>query len=63
MNDKPVFVSQVEIEKWWRISLWISGSHAVDNFHANPDRQHIFDDFVEGLIATNEEVVQLLHEH
>ena len=63
MNDKPVLVSQAEIEERRRISAWITGSHAVDNLHANPDTQHIFDDFVEGRIATNEEVVQLLHEH
>lgn len=62
-DDRPVLVSQAEIEERRRISAWIRGSHAVDNLHPNPDTQHIFDDFVEGRIATNEEVVQLLHEH
>lgn len=63
MNDKPVLVSQAEVEKRRRTSAWIRGSHAVDNLCPNPDTQYIFDDFVEGRIATNEEVAQLLHEH
>ena len=62
-DDRPILVSDSEIAKRKHINAWIRGSHAVDNLHPNPDTQHIFDDFVEGRIATNEEVVQLLHEH
>lgn len=62
-DDRPILVSDSEIAKRKHINAWIRGSHAVDNLHSNPDTQHIFDDFVEGRIATNEEVVQLLHEH
>lgn len=62
-DDRPVLVSQKEIEKRRQIGAWIRGSHAVDNLHANPDTQHIFNDWVEGRIATTEEVKQRLHEH
>ncbi|GAA0800885.1 hypothetical protein GCM10009110_09890 [Psychrobacter piscatorii] len=62
-DDRPILVSQAEIEERRRISAWIRGSHAVDNLHANPDTQYLFDDFVEGRIATTEEVNQLLHAH
>lgn len=62
-DDRPVLVSQAEIEERRRIGAWIRGSHAVDNLHANPDTQHIFKDYEEGRIATTEEVTQLLHEH
>ena len=62
-DDRPVLVSREEIEKRRQIGAWIRGSHAVDNLHANPDTMHIFNDYEEGRIATNEEVVQLLHAH
>ena len=62
-DDRPVLVSQAEIEERRRIGAWIRGSHAVDNLHANPDTQHIFKNYEEGIIATTEEVTQLLHEH
>ena len=62
-DDRPVIVSQAEIEKRRCVSAWIRGSHNVDNLRANSETQHIFDDFVEGRIATNEEVNQLLHAH
>ena len=56
-------MSQAEIAKRKRINAWSLGSFAVDNIPVNPETQHIFDDFVEGRIATNEEVKQMLHEH
>ncbi|MEN6671351.1 antitoxin VbhA family protein [Psychrobacter sp. B38] len=62
-DDRPILVSQAEIEKRRQIGAWIRGSHAVDNLHANPDTLHIFRDYEEGRIATTEEVNQLLHEH
>lgn len=62
-DDRPVLVSLEEVEKRRQIGAWIRGSHAVDNLHPNPDTQHIFNDYEEGRIATNEEVVQLLHAH
>jgi hypothetical protein len=62
-DDRPILVSEAEIAKRRRINAWIRGSHNVDNLRANPETQHIFDDFVEGRIATNEEVNQLLHAH
>lgn len=62
-DDRPILVSEQEIEKRRQIGAWIRGSHAVDNLHANPDTLHIFKDFEEGRIATSKEVKQLLHEH
>jgi len=62
-DDRPILVSQAEIEERRRISAWIRGSHNVDNLHANPDTQHIFDDFANGKIATSKEVKELLHAH
>ena len=62
-DDRPILVSEQEIEKRRQIGAWIRGSHAVDNLHANPDTLHIFKDYEEGRIATTEEVRQLLHEH
>lgn len=64
MNDKPVVVSQAEIAKRRRINADTLASFALSDLSApNPETQHIFNDWVEGRIATNEEVVQLLHEH
>ena len=64
MKDKPVLVSEAEIAKRRRINAETLASFALSDLPpANPETQHIFDDFVEGRIATNEEVVQLLHEH
>lgn len=62
-DDRPILVSEAEIAKRRRINAWIRGSHAVDNLRANPDTQHIFDDFEEGKIATSAEVNALLHVH
>ncbi|AMT97383.1 MULTISPECIES: antitoxin VbhA family protein [Psychrobacter] len=62
-DDRPILVSQEEIEKRRRITSSTLASFAVDNIPINPDTQHIFKDFVEGKIATNEEVTALLHAH
>ncbi len=63
VDVRPILVSQQEIEKRRRISAITSASFAVDNIPINPDTQHIFKDFLEGKIATNEEVTALLHAH
>lgn len=62
-DDRPILVSQEEIEKRRRITSSTLASFAVDNIPINPDTQHIFKDFEEGKIATNEEVTALLHAH
>ncbi len=62
-DDRPVLVSEAEIAKRRHSNALTAGSFAVDNIPANPDTQHLFDDFVEGRIATNEELTQLLHAH
>ncbi|WP_201510407.1 antitoxin VbhA family protein [Psychrobacter alimentarius] len=64
MKNKPVLVSEAEIANRRRINAETLASFALSDLPpANPETQHIFDDWVEGRIATNEEVVQLLHEH
>lgn len=60
-DNRPILVSRQEIEKRKRINADILASFAVDNIPVNPDTQYIFEDFVEGRIATNEEVGELLH--
>ena len=60
-DNRPILVSRQEIEKRKRINADILASFAVDNIPVNPDTQYIFEDFVEGRIATNEEVGELLY--
>ena len=62
-DDRPILVSQQEIDERRRIMAITSGSFAVDNLPINPDTQHIFKDFEEGKIATITEVEALLHAH
>lgn len=62
-DDRPILVSQQEIEERRRIMALTSASFAVDNLPVNPDTQHIFKDYKEGRIATIEEVKALLHAH
>lgn len=62
-GTRPVLVSRAEIAKRHRITAMTLASFAVDNIPVNPDTQHIFQDFVDGRIATNEEVDELLHAH
>ncbi|MFK3990027.1 antitoxin VbhA family protein [Psychrobacter sp. NPDC064578] len=61
--DRAVLVSQDEIAKRRHANAITAGSFSVGNFSVNPDTQHIFEDFVEGRIATIEEVYELLHAH
>lgn len=63
IGDRPILVSQQEIEKRRRITASTLASFAVDNIRVNPDTQHIFKDFEEGKIATSKEVKALLHAH
>jgi len=49
-DDRPILVSQKEIEKRCYINGDTLASFAVDN----PDTRHIFKDFVEGKITKNE---------
>ena len=63
IDDRPIIVSQQEIEKRRRINFDTLASFAVDNIPVNPDTQHIFKDFEEGRIATSKEVKALLHAH
>ena len=62
-DDRPILVSQQEIEERRRIMAITSGSFAGDNLPINPDTQHIFKDYEEGRIATIKEVIALLHAH
>ena len=62
-DDRPILVSEAEIAKRRRITADTLASFAVDNIPVNPETQYIFDDFVEGKIATNAEVKALLHDH
>ncbi|MGP5408453.1 antitoxin VbhA family protein [Psychrobacter celer] len=62
-DDRPIIVSQQEIEKRRRINFDTLGSFAVDNIPSNPATQRIFQDFEEGKIATSKEVKALLHAH
>lgn len=55
VDDRPILVSQQEIDKRRCINEFTMGSFAVDNIPVNPDTQHFFRDYVEGRIATNEE--------
>lgn len=50
-----VKVSQEEIAKRRNIQRLVLGSIAVDNSPINPETRYIFNDFVEGRIATIEE--------
>lgn len=61
VDDRPVLMSQTEIDKRRFINADTLASFAVDNIPINPDTQHIFRDFVEGRIATSKEVKELLH--
>lgn len=63
IDDRPIIVSQQEIEKRRRINFDTLASFAIDNIPVNPDTQHIFKDFEEGRIATSKEVKALLHAH
>ncbi len=63
IDDRPILVSQKEIEKRRRINASTLASFAVNNIPINPDTQHIFKDFEEGKIATSKEVKTLLHAH
>ena len=63
VDDRPILVSQQEIDKRRCINEFTMGSFAVDNIPVNPDTQHFFHDYVEGRIATNEELKNLLHQH
>lgn len=62
-DDRPILVSQQEIEERRYIMAITSASFAVDNLPVNPDTQHIFKDYQEGRIATIKEVIALLHAH
>lgn len=62
-DDRPILVSQQEIEERRYIMAITSGSFAVDNLPINPDTQHIFKDYEEGRIATIKEVEALLYAH
>lgn len=63
IDDRPILVSQKEIEKRRRITASTLASFAVGNIPINPDTQHIFKDFEEGKIATSREVKALRHAH
>lgn len=63
-DDRPILVSDAEIAKRRRMNADTLASFALSELPpANPDTRHIFDDWVEGRIATIEEVTQMLHEH
>lgn len=63
VDNRPILVSQQEIDKRRYANEITMGSFAVDNIPMNPDTQHFFRDYVEGRIATNEDLVNLLHEY
>ena len=63
IDNRPILVSQAEIAKRRHANAVTAGSFSVGNFSVDPDTQHIFEDFVEGRIATIEEVYELLHAH
>lgn len=54
-SSQRIQVSQEEIAKRRNIQRLVLGSIAVDNSPINPDTRYIFNDFVEGKIATIEE--------
>ena len=54
-SSQRIQVSQEEIAKRRNIQRLVLGSIAVDNSPINPDTRYIFNDFVEGRIATIEE--------
>ena len=62
-NDRPILVSQKEIEKRRRTTASNLASFAVDNIPINSDTQHIFKDFEEGKISINKQEKALLHAH
>lgn len=61
--NRPVLVSHAEIANRRQADALTAASFAVDNIPANPDTQYLFRDYVEGRIATNQELTKLLHEH
>lgn len=63
IDDRTILVIQAEIAKRRYANTMTAGIFSVGNFPINPDTQHIFEDFVEGRIATIEEVYELLHAH
>lgn len=54
-SSQRIQVSQEEIAKRRNIQRLVLGSIAVDNSPINPETRYIFNDFVEGRIATIEE--------
>jgi len=62
-NDHSTLVSQEEIENRRRTHSDALANFAVDNIPVNPETQHIFNNYVEGRIATTKEVKELLHAH
>ena len=54
-SPQRIQVNQEEIAKRRNIQRLVLGSIAVDNSPINPDTRYIFNDFVEGRIATIEE--------
>lgn len=62
-GNRPILVSEAEIAKRRRADAFTAASFAVDNIPANPDTEHFFRDYVEGRIATNNDLINLLHEH
>ncbi|MGP9636554.1 antitoxin VbhA family protein [Psychrobacter sp. AOP3-A1-26] len=62
-NERPILVSQEDIENRRRTHSDALANFAVDNIPINPDTKHIFNDYVEGRIVTTKEVKELLHAH
>ena len=62
-SSQRIQVSQEEIAKRRNIQRLVLGSIAVDNSPINPDTRYIFNDFVEGRIATIEEAKAQLMEY
>ena len=62
-DNRPILVSQQEIEKRRRITASTLASFAVDNIPVNPNTQHIFKDFEEGKTSINKQEKALLHAH
>lgn len=63
VDDRPILVSQQEIAKRRHADAITAGSFAVDNISMSSDTKHLFCDYVEGRIATNKDLVSLLHAH
>ena len=62
-SSQRIQVSQEEIAKRRNIQRLVLGSIADDNSPINPDTRYIFNDFVEGRIATIEEAKAQLMEY